>query len=345
MTTVALQGIVRAIQSQIPALGMDRFTIDQRVAEVAHEQFMHNYNRNCFYSKCSSLVGLVSFAGFGLSLYTLFISPIAAIAFASISFALNRFWVNTRNLEGYTLQNALNMRDEDEIIRQLSLGANIYQKVWPFGRAAANLFPMLKGGPRTVMQTFAEAGYPKVVAYLAMLEPDLLKRTQMATDTLSYAANRNTAQLLLDLGGDIQEAKDVFFFCCLKKDIELVRFFVGAGARLDAGIPDYQRWQVDCEKREREFGGDWYSGNIEGVSPTLHPNFTTPLERLLAPDVGRNGRIDSPFANNPVLILEAMHVDPSVYQNKNSPEELYHSLNQAGIRIRRQQAQALFARL
>ena len=109
-----------------------------------------------------------------------------------------------------------------------------------------------------------------------MLEPDLLKRTQMATDTLSYAANRNTAQLLLDLGGNVQEAKDVFFFCCLRRDIELVRFFVEAGARLDAGIPDYQRWEVDFERREREFGGNWYSGNNEGVSPTLHPDFKTP---------------------------------------------------------------------
>ncbi|HEX2579397.1 MAG TPA: hypothetical protein VHK67_03230, partial [Rhabdochlamydiaceae bacterium] len=308
MSAVTLRGVIQAIQNQIPALGRDPFTIDQRVAEAARNQFSQNYNRNWLYSKCSSLVGLVSFAGFGLAAYQLFISPIAAIAFASISFALSQLWVNTRNREGYALQNALNARDEDEIIRLLSLGANIYQKVWPYGGAAANLFPILKGGPRTVMQTFAEAGHAKVVAYLAMLEPDVLKRAQMATDTLPYAVNRSTARLLLDLGANIHGAKDVLSFCCLRRDLEMVRFFAEAGARLDSGIPDYQRWQADFERREREFGGNWYPGNNEGVSLTLHPDFKTPLERLLAPDFGPNGRIESPFANNPALILEAMHV-------------------------------------
>lgn len=337
--------VIQAIQNQVSVLGKGCFTIDQKVAETARNQFMQNYNRNRLYSKYSSLAGLVSFAGFGFSAYQFFISPITALGLAGISFVLNRIWINTRNGEGYALQDALNAEDEDEIIRQLSLGANIYQKVWPYGGAAANLFPLLKGSPRTVMQKFAEAGLAKVVAYLSMLEPNLSKRTQMATEALPYAANENTAQLLLGLGGNLQEAKNLLFSCCLRKDLELLRFFVKAGAKLDAGISDYQKWEADFERREKEFGGNWYDGIIEGVSPTLHPSFKTPLESLLKPDFGGEGRIDSPLANNPALIFEAMQVDSTVYKNRNSPEDLYHALNQAGVRIRQKQAQTLFVQL
>ena len=198
----------QVVQAQIPALDLSRFTIDQKIAEAVRYQFMQNYNRNRFYSACSSLVGLVSFVGFGFSLYKLFISPAAAVAFAAISFALNRLWVNTRNQEGYALEKAFKAQDDEGSIWELSLGANIYQEVWPCGGAAANLFTLLKGSPRTVMQAFTERGNVKVVAYLAMLEPDLVKQSQMATDALPYARDDKTAQLLLDLGGKIQEAED-----------------------------------------------------------------------------------------------------------------------------------------
>ena len=192
---------------------------------------MRNYNWNLFCSSCSSLAGLVSFAGFGFSAYELFTSPTNAIVLAGFSFAINKLWVATRNPEGYALQSALDTSDEGEIIRRLSLGANIYQSVWPFGGAAANLFPIVKGSSRTVMQMFAKAGCSHVVAYLAMLEPELSKRAQMATDALPYAKNKKTAKLLLDLGGNIHGQKDLLSSCSLRKDLELVQFFVEAGAK------------------------------------------------------------------------------------------------------------------
>lgn len=349
MASAVLQSVIASIQAQlVSAVGGERFTIDQKVAETARYQFTQNYNRNWLYSKCSSLAGIASFVGFGLSVYKFFDSPISSIGLLGVSFVLNRLWIKTRNREGYALQDALNAESEDETILHLSLGANIYQKVWPCGGAAANLFPLVKGGPRTVIQMFAGSGCTKVVAYLAMLEPNLAKRIKMVTEAILYAADKKTAQLLIDLGGDIKAIdKDdqLLWSCCLRKDLELLSFFVDAGARLDAGITDYKRWQTDFDKRQEQFGGNWYSGNNEGVPSNLNPDFYTPLERLLKPNFGPNGRIDSPFINNPGKVLDAMRVDPTVYQNKSSAEELYHALNQAGVRIRLQQAADLFTQL
>lgn len=345
MTSSVLPKVIEAIEAQLFPERNEPFAIDGKIIEAARNQFTQNFNRNWFFSKCSTLTGLASLAGFGFSVYKFFITPIPAIGIAVASFALSQVWVNTRNREGYALDHALRTRDEDEIIRQLSLGANIHQKVWPYGGAAANLFPILKGGPRTVIQWFAEKGCPKVVAYLAMLEPNVETRKRIATDALSHAKDKKTAQLLIDLGGNVLGRNDLFFFCCLKRNLELVSFFVQNGALLDAGIIDYEKWEADLDKRQRQFGGDWYPGNNEGVAPNLHPSFQTPLERLLAPDFGPNGRIDSPFANNPSIVLEALCSDPTVYKHKNSAEDLYHSLNRAGIRIRRQSAQNLFEQL
>lgn len=268
-----------------------------------------------------------------------------AVSIAVASFVLSQIWVYTRNREGYALDNALRAKDEDEIIRQLSLGANIYQKVWPYGGAAANLFPILKGGPRTVLQWFAERGDAKVLAYLAMLEPNIEKRKQLVTNALGHAKDIRIAQLLMDLGGNILEYNNLLFSCCIGRNLELVSFFVKNGASLNAGIDDYEKWELDFARRERLYGGNWHPGNNEGVALNLHPSFKTPLEELLAPDLGPNGSIDSPFANNPSVVLEAICLDPTVYQTRNSANDLYHSLNRAGVRIRRQYAYDLFERL
>lgn len=341
--------LMQAIDLQLPpqrSEGSAPFTIDEKIADAARNQFIQNFNKNRLYSTCSSLVGLASLAGFGFSVYKLFITPVPAIGIAVASFVLTQIWVNTRNREGYTLDHALRANDEDEAIRQLSLGANIYQEVWPYGGAAAHLFPLVKGGPRTVIQWFAEAGDSKAVAYLAMLEPNIETRKQIATNTLGHAKDTKTAQLLIDLGAHILGRSDVFFLCCLKKNLELVSFFLQNGASLGAGIADYEKWEADLDQRQRQFGGDWYPGNNEGVAPNLHPCFKTPLEQLVAYDVGPSGRIDSPLAANPSIVLKALCPDSTtVYENKKSAEDLYQSLNQAGIRIRRHSAYDLFERM
>jgi hypothetical protein len=324
---------------QLLAFEGERITIDEQVAKVGREQFTQNYYRNCLYSKCSNLAGISSFIGFGLSIYKFFTSPITAIGLAGISFILNRLWIKNRDQEGYALLNALKTESEDESIRQLSLGANIY----------ADLSEIYLKDSGTVLQRFAKRGKTKVVAYLASLESDLIKRTKIVTEALPYAANKETAQLLIDLGADITINKhdDLMYFCCLRKNLELVKFFVDAGVKFDAGITDYEKWQTDLDERGQKFGVNWCSDNNAGVSPNLHPYFCTPLERLMGPYYypKPNEKDDSPFINNAVEAFGAMGVDPSVYQNKNSATELYHALNRAGVRIRLQYAEILFTQL
>jgi hypothetical protein len=344
MTVSILPKVIEAIKVQLSSEKKEPFAIDERIAQTARNQFNGNFSMNCLYSKCSSCVGVASLVGFGFSVYKFFITPVPAIGIAAASFALSQVWINTRNREGYALDHALRTKDEDEIIRQLFLGANIYQKVWPYSGAAANLFPVLKGGPRTVIQWFSEKGFSKVVAYLAMLEPNIETRKRIATDALSHAKDKKTAQLLIDLGGNVLEHSDLLFFCCLKGNLELVSFFVQNGALLDAGILDYEKWDADFDERQRQFGCNWSPGNNEGATPNLHPDFKTPLEQLLASDVSPSERIGS-LANNPSIVLEALCSDPAVYKDKNSAEDLYHSLNQGGIRIRRQDTHNLFERL
>lgn len=345
MTVSVLHRIIGSIEVQFSSERNIPFAIDERIAEIAYNQFAKNFYKNWFYSKCSSLVGLASLAGFGFSIYKFFITPVPAIGIAVASFVLSQIWVNTRNREGYALDSALRKRDENEVIRQLSLGANIYQRVGPYGGAGANLFQILKGRSRTVIQWFAERGDAKVVAYLAMLEPNIETRRRIVTDALRHAKDKKTAQLLIDLGGNVLECKELFFFCCINKDLELVNFFAKNGASLNAGIVDYEKWDADFDKRQRQFGGNWHHGNNEGIPENLHPDFKTPLEWLFASDCGPNGRIESPFANNPTVVLEAICLNSTVYQSKSSAEDLYHSLNRAGIRIRRQYAYNLFERL
>lgn len=341
MTSSVLQRVVGFIEPQVAPGQMKSFVIDQQIATIACDQFKNNFNKNWLQSRCSAFVGVASLIGFSFSIVKFFLTPIPALGWMGVSLILNRIWMSTRNREGYALQNALNAGDENAIIQQLSLGANIYQNVWPYGGAAPGLFQFTKGGSRTVLQYFAEQGQTKVIAYLAMLESDTTTRERIVTEALAHAKDIKTAQLLIDLGADIQKCgDDLLFFCSLEKDLDLMSFFVKKGYPLNAGIDDYEKWEAVFDKRQKRFGGNWDSR--DGFARNLHPDFKTPLEELFDFDIGPNGKIESPFIKNPLVVLEALCSDPTVYQNKNSGEAFYHSLNKAGIRIRRANAHHLF---
>lgn len=338
-----VQKVIGYIQAQLgnePVGPKKTFVVDNRIAQIAREQFSHNFAINSCRSSRSALCGAVSCGGTLLSAPLFFFSPLLAIGTLTVSIILNRLWVSTRNPEGYILQEALKTRDEGVIIEKLSQGANIYQKVWPSGGAAPGLFSFIKGAPRSVMEYFAEIGCTKVVAYIAMLEPNPEKRSEMATKALHFCRDTKTAQLLLDLGGSAIGMRPF-----IVTDLELIRFLVANGAVLDEGIDDYVKWNADCEERQRRFGGNWGPGNNEGVNINLHPEFRTPLEWLLFDDIGPHGLIKSPFHENPSAYLEAMGLHPSVYLKKSSAEELFHSLNQAGVRIRLENTAKLFMEL
>lgn len=341
MTANVLPQVIRTIDLQLSSEKTLPFAIDEKTAQSARELFNKNYHWKWFYSKCSSLVGIAGLAGFGLSVFTFCITPVPAIGLAVASLVLGRIWVNTRNREGYALEQALAARDEHEIINRLSLGANIYQKVWLCGNAAACLFAVTKGAPRSVIQWFAEKGLSKVVAYLAMLAPDVETRGRLATEALSHAKDVKTAQLLIDLGGRVLESENLLRFCCLFNELELLSFFVQRGASLDAGIVDYEKWDTDCEERRIQFGERGDSGHREGVAENLHSDFKTPLEHFFVVSTG----VETPYYDCPSVVLEALCLNPTVYRDKRSVEELYHSLNRAGLRIRRRIANLLFQQL
>jgi len=310
--------------------------IDDRAVAQMREEFNENFSRKRLYSNLSTLLVVGGAVGFGKAIYSAFKSPLLALGYAVAGAALVKLWTMTRNQEGYALQSALSEKEQPKIIEKLSLGANIHGKVWFYGGAAPALASFVKGGSWSVLEWFADEGFTQVIAYLALLEPNDDKRASMATKALQSAKDIKTAQLLIDLGGKPTENKKILYTCCINGNLELLKFYIQAGVKLDAGIDNYVTWQEDYNSRERQFGGNWYPGNSEGVSPNLHPTFRTPLEMMLYLDK------ESPLKLTDVI--EAMVPDPSTI-NQNSAEELYHSLNKAGVRIRRQFADVLFEKL
>ena len=85
MTLRVLPNLIEAIEVQLSPQRGEPFAIDEKIVEVARNQFTKNFNRNWFYSKCSSLVGLTSLAGFCIAVANF--APIPAIGIAVASFA------------------------------------------------------------------------------------------------------------------------------------------------------------------------------------------------------------------------------------------------------------------
>ncbi len=316
------------------------FKVDEDIAAIARNVFQKNFCNNRIVSGISLLFGTVGVLGLGCAAAITFSNLPLALCIAAISAVSIKIFLTIRNPEGYRLQEALNSKSCDEKISQLSLGANIYQSVWPCGGAKAGLFQITKGLARTLCQHFAEEGERRVLTYVLMLEKDHTKRTQLATQAISHSKNIETAQLLLNFGAKIDKDNDkTLFFCTLGNKLLLTKFFVEHGARIDAGIKDYKNWQIELDKRQREFRGNWTPSNSYGVSPKLHPCFNTPLENLTDPHFSGNRGSDPRFA------LEALCLNPSVYQNKKSADELYIALNENGARIRFENAERIFYQL
>ena len=320
------------------------FEVDETIANLARRVFHENLCKNRIVSTAASLLGGVGVIGSGVAVVMVFYSFPCALCVAAVSIVCFKLFADLRNREGYRLHEALVSGSQEEQIRQLSLGSNIYQSIWPYGGAAPRFMQFVKGGPRTLCQWLAGAGKYESLAYALMLEEDLTKRAELATQAIPEAKNIEIAQLLLDFGARLENG-EIFYFCCLSKNLELVNFFVTKGARINAGINDYEQWQRDVDHREIEYGGNWFPPNSDGVSPTLHPRFRTPLETLVEPDVGPNGRIASPSTENPRLALQALGIDSTVYTDKETAEDLFHALNRVGARIRLEWARKIFIKL
>lgn len=309
MQATTLQDVINHIDSQLSLLGKTPFAIDEKIANAACDQFDQNYEGHWFNKHW----------------------------FFKTSCARSLIERVTSNNHNSLLEKALQTQDNNESIRQFSLGGEIYGVIGPCDNT------------RTLIQWFTEQQRTKVVAYLAILQPDALTRAWMVTEALGFAQDTKTAQLLIDLGANLNiNYRFLLSSCCKRRDVELLSFFVKAGVKLDAEITDYEKWQADCDELTLN-GNNWSLDEVRHHI-NLHPNFKTPLEAFIAePDISAKGEVrEIPTTRDPTIVLDtickAMDVDPSLYQ-KSSAEDLYHSLNQAGIRIRRQMAEDLFARL
>lgn len=310
MVTKVMPRVMEYLNAQNHNVRKGQLKINNEVAKIAQQQFYHNYNINRFFSVCSPIAGVVSVLAFSASLTNIFKSPIHAVGLALSSYILGKFCLNHISREGTLLDITINLEDEESVIDILSQGADIHKLIWPS-------WPLRYG--KTPLQYFAQKGFCKVVTYLAMLERDEKKRSLLVTSALPYSKNVVTARLLLSLGADLKKIKanDLLFFCCNDKNVELLKFFMDLGVKLDGGIDDYQKWQLELvEKQKKEKfrrGSD-----------------TTPLESLLY------------RAPSPAEILEKIGVNSDLYQNKSNSEELYISLNEAGWRIGREASEELF---
>ena len=318
-----LRNALNSIETQ---LALPTFTIDASIATLARNQFNHHATINRYWSIAASLAGVIGLVVCAVSIYLAFVS-LPFISLIGISILLVGFWISKRNHRELLLQNAANATTEESAITILSQGVEIDERV------KSGKFPYARSIP--LMRYFMGKKQYRVAAYLAMIAPTPEKMRAWAMDNICLVRNVKEIQLLRDFGAQPSQVNshDLLYLCCGENNLELLSAFVEAGAKLDAGIQDYVQWQQGLD--ELTYPDGRYYGKGPPNSP-LSSGFETPLEILLQHNVCL-GEIST----QPHAILRAMRVDPSIY-DVNSREDLYHSLNKAGVRIRRQIAYKLF---
>ncbi|GAB4232824.1 MAG: hypothetical protein Tsb0021_11610 [Chlamydiales bacterium] len=307
----AVENAIRHIQSQLEDRNKTTFEVDETIATLARNVFLRNYRINQCISGIGKIFGAVGVIALGSAF--MYVS-LKAVTISIICLAI---FINLRNREGYCLQKIYRQKLSPEAtIRQLSLGANIYQPIWAIGGVAPGLFSHVMGRPGTIYQSLARSGECEALAYTLMLEKNRTKRADLATEALPDSENVEVAQLLLKFGARLDNP-NLFFLCGLMRKLELANFFVKNGAKLDKGISDYVRWN-DQDPYEND----------------------TILEELIYPEA------TGPYLPvEPKKALEALEVDPSIYEGKKTAKELYHALNQNGVRIRYRWAEYVFQEL
>jgi hypothetical protein len=330
----AVEGIIRHIDSQLEKSSADvPFQVDARIADAARKLFCSNFRKNRIVSRTALFFKISGSIGLVGAVVTVFSNPLVALSIAAISAIALVVFAKMRNPEGYRLQDALHSKSEDDTIRQLSLGANIYQWIYFYGDAAPGLLGMGKGAPIPLCKYFAEQGQRKVLAYLLMMEKDSKKRAELATQAIPRSKDIETAQHLLAFGAKIKGNDEPFYFYRFKDNLDLAEFFVERGLRIDGGIDNYEEWQAGLDRGVHEFDNSFTS--VLG----------TPLEALTTPTAGPEGLEESPSTKDPRLAFKALRIAPSVYTDKATAEELYHALNKSGARIRLSHAKEIFDKL
>ncbi|MCI0381577.1 MAG: histidine phosphatase family protein [Chlamydiae bacterium] len=218
--------------------GIKPFKIDDKIAKTAQDSYSYKLDTNCYYSKLSSLTGIIGLLTFGGAGYkALTKSPLTATALGITSLVLGMVWVKTRYKEGRLMDQAtgydknLNRTDETIALNCIGKGADLSRVVYPYVYTSG-LFPNWgdKGKPVTVFNYFVQMGYLKIVAYLAMLEKDESKRSQLATEALhDYCRSERMANLLIDLGADLKGG-DAFLW---SRPLEVVTACLKRGATID----------------------------------------------------------------------------------------------------------------
>lgn len=201
-----LNNCVNYIESQLIS-ETNYFKRDPQVEEIARREFNGNFNYAIRQSNLSAFCGVVSLMTFSCSL-SLPTAPFLGLVSASVT--LSQIWKKYYYRERQFLQNAVAADDENAIIYQLSLGADISQPIWPTGWIRTNRFEyfLMGGCPRSPVQWFTEKECYKVVAYLAILQFDDLARSDAMTKALTRAKDKKMLQLLVNFGGDILSKRE-----------------------------------------------------------------------------------------------------------------------------------------
>lgn len=330
-----VETLIQNIESQLNNPSV-RFIVDEKLAEKAREVFRDNLNKNQLVSKISCTVGVIGAIGLwgslGTILYQLMsgatigsaietfqargfevitssianISPYLLVA-AAVGFVFLRIFHMTRNREGYQLQKALDATTSADRIRQLSLGANIYQKVAPNYQnvaAADHLFysnetqdTFVNCKLESLISYLSSKNEVKALVYFLMIVND---RKRFATNCL-LESKPDTAQFFIDLGADM--SMPLYFFCN-RHQLDLLKILVRNGAKLD------------------------------------EPFFTyTPLEALIPVDLKKSDGKEITKADV-INIFEALSIAPDVY-NQKSAAELFTALNFAGVAVRLKNAEVI----
>ena len=309
-------GLEKHISNQIAA---EECTIDNEVARTAREQFAVNYGISRWEAKESLICLVGSLVVSTACLYakkTTLLQKIALVVFPLLTLYQ---WLNFRNQDDRYLQKAIQESNEVKSMTMIGMGANLNGKIYPIGGVPVDLFPFLKGGPRSAISHFAELGMPQVVFYLLMLEENLEARTQKASEALRYAGNEKTALVLINLGAKPSQVEDCLSMHLVKKNLNVIYVLVYAGAKVNGGIEDYKKWESELKHKD---------------SSKL-----TPLELLihdLKPGYSSISIFDA---------LESLKIPEQIYTFANSKEDLYEKLNRAGYRIRMSYAERVFAQL
>jgi hypothetical protein len=300
--------IVDGNQKQINLFSDRKNTVDNsseitmdKMLSIARRAFQRNQSYNSYIASAEDCSFAAGIYGASVAIRSSFYSwkIIGIVALAMIFF--HKFSQVYNNRDQVLLLNILNY-DIQERLEELAKGISIDRSIYRGVQVPSQ--------PFTYYVT--RKNFLVSLVFGLLLAKDINKRKKIASEALFHVEDVETARILIEAGATFDSCYKTkrFLTPLLFKKLDVVRYFCKNGLKLDKGVTNYIEWENKLSCGVDELG-------------------QMPLELLI-----NKFKAEDECFEDPRLALETLLVPRSVYEGKNSAEELYRSLNEAGVRIR-----------